>query len=208
MVSSWPHNFRSRRLRHSSSKWVFSSSQLATRGTGTRKFRRAYPTSPSTFPLSFPFPGRPNLTANRQCDCNSLKTCVGFRSPSPKISFTAIFVLSYRMVRGTPPKYAKAWLWPSRNDSVFSAGNALTKQSSDCGKSMHRKCAFCSSPPTATSASPKSTCASTEAVLCLQPIPDPLRRVSLFLWLRLVILQNLVNDPQPRAQLRSLHRLL
>jgi hypothetical protein len=31
----------------------------------TMKFRRAKPTSPSTFPLSFPLAGRPNLSANR-----------------------------------------------------------------------------------------------------------------------------------------------
>ena len=41
----------------------------------------------------------------------------------------------------------------------------------------------------------------TEAVLFLEPIPDPLGRVPLFLRLRLVVLQNLVDDAQPRPQL-------
>jgi hypothetical protein len=54
--------------------------------------------------LFLPFPGRPNFAANRPCDCSSLKAWVGLRSPSPKISLTAILVLSYRMVRGTPEK--------------------------------------------------------------------------------------------------------
>ena len=34
-------------------------------GTGTSRFRRIQPTSPSTLPLSFPLPGRPNRSANR-----------------------------------------------------------------------------------------------------------------------------------------------
>src|SRR5271157_1965796 len=50
-------------------------------------------------------------------------------------------------------------MWPSRNASVVSAGNAITKQSSECGRSIAKKWAFCSSPPTITSASPKSACA-------------------------------------------------
>jgi hypothetical protein len=37
-------------------------------------------------------------------------------------------------------------LWPSRKDSWRSAGNATTKLSSECGKAMQRKCAFCSTP--------------------------------------------------------------
>ena len=39
--------------------------KLSARGTGTRKFRRMKPTSPSTLPLSLPLPGRPNLSSNR-----------------------------------------------------------------------------------------------------------------------------------------------
>ncbi len=39
---------------------------------------------------------------------------------------------------GTPPKYAKARTWPSRKASVVSAGNATTKQSSECGRSIAR----------------------------------------------------------------------
>jgi MinD-like ATPase involved in chromosome partitioning or flagellar assembly len=41
-------------------------------------------------------------------------------------------------VPGTPPKYAKAWVCPSRKASIVSAGNAITKQSSDCGRSTAR----------------------------------------------------------------------
>lgn len=40
--------------------------------------------------------------------------------------------------RGPPPKYAKARTWPSRNASVVSAGNAVTKQSSEWGRSIAR----------------------------------------------------------------------
>src|ERR1035437_6724349 len=39
-----------------------------------------------------------------------------------------------RILVGTPPKYAKARTWPSRKASVVSAGNATTKQSSECGR--------------------------------------------------------------------------
>src|SRR5471032_1129442 len=39
--------------------------ESANTGIGTRKFRRAYPTSPSTLPLSLPLPGRPNRSVNR-----------------------------------------------------------------------------------------------------------------------------------------------
>ena len=38
---------------------LYNSAQVANRGTGTMKFRRAKPTSPSTPPLSLPLPGRP-----------------------------------------------------------------------------------------------------------------------------------------------------
>src|ERR1035437_10746384 len=57
---------------------------------------------------------------------------------------------------GTAPKYSKARAWPSGNASVVSAGNAMTKQSSECGISIARKCAFCSTPAMITRASPKS----------------------------------------------------
>ena len=56
---------RSLRLRHAASRCALNASQVAKRCTGTMKFRRAYPTSPSTFPLSLTFAGRPNLSANR-----------------------------------------------------------------------------------------------------------------------------------------------
>ena len=38
--------------------------RLAARGTGTSRFLRTQPISPSTLPLSLPLPGRPNRSAN------------------------------------------------------------------------------------------------------------------------------------------------
>src|SRR5207248_4795823 len=49
--------------------------------------------------------------------------------------------------------------------------------------------------------------ATTKAVLALQPVPHSLGGVPLLLWLRLVVHQDLVDDAQPRSQLRSLDRL-
>src|SRR6476469_6863757 len=40
---------------------------------------------------------------------------------------------------GTPPKKAKAALWPSRKASIRSAGYALTKPASECGRSRQKK---------------------------------------------------------------------
>jgi hypothetical protein len=45
-------------------------------------------------------------------------------------------------------------------------------------------------------------------VLGFQSIPYSLRSVPLLAWLRLIIQQDLVDDAQPRAQLRTLYRLL
>ena len=53
------------RLRQHSRRCAFNASKLSNTGIGTRKFRRAYPTSPSTLPLSLPLPGRPNRSSNR-----------------------------------------------------------------------------------------------------------------------------------------------
>ncbi len=65
MVSVCPLSRRSRRIRHCCARSSFHSSQLPKRGTGTMKLRRAYPTRPSTLPLSLPLAGRPNFDANR-----------------------------------------------------------------------------------------------------------------------------------------------
>ena len=59
---------------------------------------------------------------------------------------TAILRLSYRIDRGTPPKNANDATCPSRNASVVSHGYALTKQASDCGRSMQKKWIFCRTP--------------------------------------------------------------
>ena len=53
------------RVRQRRSRWAFSAAKLSKDGTGTRKFRRTYPTIPSTFPLSLPLPGLPNRSSNR-----------------------------------------------------------------------------------------------------------------------------------------------
>jgi len=50
--------------------------------------------------------------------------------------------------------------------------------------------------------------AARETVLFLQPLENPLRAVSLFSWPLLVVVQNGVDDAQPRPQLRPLDRLL
>jgi hypothetical protein len=57
---------------------------------------------------------------------------------------------------GTPPKYAKARTWPSRNASVISAGNAATKQSSesDGPRSVSASSAPRAQPPPALRRSP------------------------------------------------------
>src|ERR1035438_6799435 len=44
---------------------------------------------------------------------------------------------------GTAPKYSKARAWPSRKASVVSAGNAITKQSSECGISIAKNTRHC-----------------------------------------------------------------
>ena len=44
---------------------ALSASKLSKTGIGTRKLRRAKPTSPSTLPLSLPLPGRPKRSSNR-----------------------------------------------------------------------------------------------------------------------------------------------
>ena len=59
IVSPWPRRVSAGRLRHCSSSQALNSSQVAKRGSGTMKLRRAQPTIPSTLPLSLPFPGRP-----------------------------------------------------------------------------------------------------------------------------------------------------
>jgi hypothetical protein len=47
-----------------------------------------------------------------------------------------------------------------------------------------------------------------KCVLGLQPVPDSLRRVALLFRLRLIVDHNLIDDAQPRSQLRPHHRLL
>ena len=53
-------NIHTCRLRHGSSRYRLNASQSAKCGIGTMKLRRAYPTNPSTLPLSLPLPGRPD----------------------------------------------------------------------------------------------------------------------------------------------------
>ena len=60
------------------------------------------------------------------------------------------------MLWDIPSRKAKAETWPSRNASVVSAGEALTKQPSLWGRSRTKQWAFCSTPPMITHASPKS----------------------------------------------------
>src|SRR5664279_6355530 len=50
--------------------------------------------------------------------------------------------------------------------------------------------------------------AASEGMLGLQPLPDPLGSVPLFLGLRLVVFQDLIDNPQPRSQLGLHHRFL
>src|ERR1019366_6512354 len=54
IVPPWPRSRAARRFRQPSRRCVFNASKSADTGIGTRKFRRAYPTSPSTLPLSLP----------------------------------------------------------------------------------------------------------------------------------------------------------
>jgi len=107
--------------------------QLLKCGIGTMKLRRAYPTSPSTLPLSLPLAGRPNLSANRYGSVlqEGLRPCPFF---SPRMRATRSWCCHTKCV-WVPPKYSKARAWPSRKASVVSAGNAMTKQSSECGRS-------------------------------------------------------------------------
>ena len=63
------------------------------------------------------------------------KHCERRRSPPFTIRATARRVLSYRIDRGTPPKKSKAATCPSQKASAVSAGYALTKQPSECGRS-------------------------------------------------------------------------
>ena len=65
MVSLCPRSRAAWRRRHCSARASLRAAKLSARGTGTRKFRRMKPTSPSTLPLSLPLPGRPNLSSNR-----------------------------------------------------------------------------------------------------------------------------------------------
>src|ERR1700731_3742805 len=60
--------------------------------------------------------------------------------PTPKRSPCAggVHRLSYRIDCGTPPKKSKAATWPSQKASAVSAGYALTKQPSECGRSMQK----------------------------------------------------------------------
>src|SRR5215210_1046492 len=62
------------------------------------------------------------------------------------------------MLRGTPPKKAKAASCPSQNASAVSAGYAFTKQASECGRSTQKKWIRRCSPPITATASPKSAC--------------------------------------------------
>ena len=62
IVSVCPLNLASILFRHHSSRWELRESKLSNDGIGTRKLRLVYPTIPSTFPLSLPLPGRPNLS--------------------------------------------------------------------------------------------------------------------------------------------------
>ena len=53
------------RARHRAASMALRSSKFAATGIGVMKFERAYFTSPSTLPLSFPLPGRPKRSRNR-----------------------------------------------------------------------------------------------------------------------------------------------
>jgi len=53
---------------------------------------------------------------------NATLTRPRVQSPSPRMRATAIFVLSYKIDWGTPPKKAKAETWPSQKASVVSPG--------------------------------------------------------------------------------------
>ena len=93
---------------------------------------------PFHFPIVVALAGKSERLREQVMDLQfSERSCLHPR-PSPRIRAIASLVLSYRTVRGTPPKYAKARWCPFRNASVASAGNAITKQSSDCGRSTVR----------------------------------------------------------------------
>jgi len=135
-------------------------SKLAASGTGVIKLDRAYLSSPSTFPLSLPLPGRPKRSANRSWLTSSVNTRVRGRLPSPQIFATAILRLSYRIDSGTPRRTQTPLRGhrgtPSQKHLGVSHGYALTKHASDWGKSMQKKCSFCRTPPITPNASPKS----------------------------------------------------
>ena len=157
MVSACRPARSSCRARQRRSSSAFSAAKEAASGAGVMKLDRANLTSPSTLPLSLPLPGRPKRSRNRWWLTSSVKARVRSRRPSPQILATAILVLSYRIDSGTPPKKAKAATCPSRNASVVSRGYALTKQASECGRSMQKKWILHRVPPIVATASPKST---------------------------------------------------
>ena len=60
--------------------------------------------------------------------------------PTPKVRLAreASIDCHIRIDCGTPPKKSNAATWPSQKASAVSAGYALTKQPSECGRSMQK----------------------------------------------------------------------